>query len=88
MARGEGWGKRLSRGAASWVRGPGAVAPAPRGRDGPNLLPSETWGGGTPFLTDARAALQFEPTYEEFPALDSDSLLDYSSMQRLGAKLG
>ncbi|XP_036163266.1 V-type proton ATPase 116 kDa subunit a2 isoform X2 [Myotis myotis] len=32
--------------------------------------------------------LRFEPTYEEFPALDSDSLLDYSSMQRLGAKLG
>ncbi|XP_015422703.1 PREDICTED: V-type proton ATPase 116 kDa subunit a isoform 2 [Myotis davidii] len=30
----------------------------------------------------------FEPTYEEFSALDSDSLLDYSSMQRLGAKLG
>nr|AAP92640.1 Cc1-3 [Rattus norvegicus] len=32
--------------------------------------------------------VEFEPTYEEFPALESDSLLDYSCMQRLGAKLG
>uniref|UniRef100_A0A2K5J5H2 V-type proton ATPase subunit a n=1 Tax=Colobus angolensis palliatus TaxID=336983 RepID=A0A2K5J5H2_COLAP len=32
--------------------------------------------------------MQFEPTYEEFPSLESDSLLDYSCMQRLGAKLG
>ncbi|XP_031193833.1 V-type proton ATPase 116 kDa subunit a [Mastomys coucha] len=32
--------------------------------------------------------VEFEPTYEEFPALENDSLLDYSCMQRLGAKLG
>lgn len=36
----------------------------------------------------ASVSFQFEPTYEEFPALESDSLLDYSCMQRLGAKLG
>uniref|UniRef100_A0A8C8GL14 V-type proton ATPase subunit a n=1 Tax=Oncorhynchus tshawytscha TaxID=74940 RepID=A0A8C8GL14_ONCTS len=28
------------------------------------------------------------PTYEEFPFLEKDSMMDYSSMQRLGAKLG
>uniref|UniRef100_A0A8C0KS39 V-type proton ATPase subunit a n=1 Tax=Canis lupus dingo TaxID=286419 RepID=A0A8C0KS39_CANLU len=32
--------------------------------------------------------VEFEPTYEEFPPLENDSLLDYSCMQRLGAKLG
>ncbi|OWK15034.1 ATP6V0A2 [Cervus elaphus hippelaphus] len=32
--------------------------------------------------------LRFEPTYEEFPPLENESLLDYSCMQRLGAKLG
>lgn len=26
--------------------------------------------------------------YEEFPFLEKDSMMDYSSMQRLGAKLG
>lgn len=36
----------------------------------------------------ASVSFQFEPTYEEFPALENDSLLDYSCMQRLGAKLG
>lgn len=36
----------------------------------------------------ASMSFQFEPTYEEFPALENDSLLDYSCMQRLGAKLG
>lgn len=36
----------------------------------------------------ASMLFQFEPTYEEFPALENDSLLDYSCMQRLGAKLG
>ncbi|XP_060026750.1 V-type proton ATPase 116 kDa subunit a 2 isoform X3 [Lagenorhynchus albirostris] len=35
-----------------------------------------------------RRDMQFEPTYEEFPPLENDSLLDYSCMQRLGAKLG
>ncbi|XP_059974790.1 V-type proton ATPase 116 kDa subunit a 2 isoform X2 [Mesoplodon densirostris] len=35
-----------------------------------------------------RRDAQFEPTYEEFPPLENDSLLDYSCMQRLGAKLG
>ncbi|XP_049625162.1 V-type proton ATPase 116 kDa subunit a 2 [Suncus etruscus] len=32
--------------------------------------------------------VEFEPTYEEFPPMESESLLDYNSMQRLGAKLG
>lgn len=36
----------------------------------------------------ASMSFQFEPTYEEFPTLENDSLLDYSCMQRLGAKLG
>lgn len=26
--------------------------------------------------------------YEEFPFLEKDTMMDYSSMQRLGAKLG
>lgn len=38
--------------------------------------------------TFVRRNVEFEPTYEEFPALENDSLLDYSCMQRLGAKLG
>ncbi|XP_023576211.1 V-type proton ATPase 116 kDa subunit a isoform X2 [Octodon degus] len=32
--------------------------------------------------------VEFEPTYEEFPSLENECLLDYSCMQRLGAKLG
>nr|XP_004611199.1 unnamed protein product [Sorex araneus] len=32
--------------------------------------------------------VEFEPTYEELPPVESESLLDYNSMQRLGAKLG
>ncbi|KAM5237711.1 V-type proton ATPase 116 kDa subunit a 2 [Ctenodactylus gundi] len=35
-----------------------------------------------------RRNVEFEPTYEEFPSLESESLLEYSCMQRLGAKLG
>ncbi|VTJ57197.1 V-type proton ATPase 116 kDa subunit a 2 isoform X3 [Marmota monax] len=38
--------------------------------------------------TFVKRNVEFEPTYEEFPSLENDSLLDYSSMQRLGAKLG
>ncbi|XP_020927888.1 V-type proton ATPase 116 kDa subunit a isoform X1 [Sus scrofa] len=38
--------------------------------------------------TFVKRNVEFEPTYEEFPPLESDSLLDYSCMQRLGAKLG
>ncbi|XP_055214347.1 V-type proton ATPase 116 kDa subunit a 2 isoform X2 [Gorilla gorilla gorilla] len=38
--------------------------------------------------TFVKRNVEFEPTYEEFPSLESDSLLDYSCMQRLGAKLG
>nr|XP_044988430.1 V-type proton ATPase 116 kDa subunit a2 isoform X2 [Jaculus jaculus] len=38
--------------------------------------------------TFVRRNVEFEPTYEEFPTLENDSLLDYSCMQRLGAKLG
>eukprot|EP00070_Physeter_catodon_P029409 XP_028336303.1 V-type proton ATPase 116 kDa subunit a isoform X4 [Physeter catodon] len=38
--------------------------------------------------TFVRRSAQFEPTYEEFPPLENESLLDYSCMQRLGAKLG
>ncbi|XP_036132259.1 V-type proton ATPase 116 kDa subunit a2 isoform X4 [Molossus molossus] len=39
--------------------------------------------------TFVRRNVEFEPTYEECPPhLDSESLLDYSCMQRLGAKLG
>ncbi|XP_004595468.2 V-type proton ATPase 116 kDa subunit a 2 [Ochotona princeps] len=34
-----------------------------------------------------RRNVEFEPTYEEFPSLENESLLDYN-MQRLGAKLG
>ncbi|XP_053444373.1 V-type proton ATPase 116 kDa subunit a 2 isoform X2 [Nycticebus coucang] len=38
--------------------------------------------------TFVKRNIEFEPTYEEFPPLENDSLLDYSCMQRLGAKLG
>ncbi|GAB5578973.1 V-type proton ATPase 116 kDa subunit a2 isoform X1 [Prionailurus iriomotensis] len=38
--------------------------------------------------TFVKRNVEFEPTYEEFPPLENDSLLDYSCMQRLGAKLG
>ncbi|KAF6333422.1 hypothetical protein mRhiFer1_008180 [Rhinolophus ferrumequinum] len=38
--------------------------------------------------TFVKRNVEFEPTYEEFPSLDGDSLLDYSCMQRLAAKLG
>ncbi|XP_004844020.1 V-type proton ATPase 116 kDa subunit a isoform X1 [Heterocephalus glaber] len=38
--------------------------------------------------TFVRRNVEFEPTYEEFPSLESESLLDYTCMQRLGAKLG
>uniref|UniRef100_A0A2K6TYF1 V-type proton ATPase subunit a n=1 Tax=Saimiri boliviensis boliviensis TaxID=39432 RepID=A0A2K6TYF1_SAIBB len=38
--------------------------------------------------TFVKRNVEFEPTYEEFPSLENDSLLDYSCMQRLGAKLG
>ncbi|KAG8515005.1 V-type proton ATPase 116 kDa subunit a isoform 2, partial [Galemys pyrenaicus] len=38
--------------------------------------------------TFVRRNVEFEPTYEEFPPLENESLLDYSCMQRLGAKLG
>ncbi|XP_069880969.1 V-type proton ATPase 116 kDa subunit a 2 isoform X2 [Dipodomys merriami] len=38
--------------------------------------------------TFVRRNVEFEPTYEEFPSLENDSLLDYSCMHRLGAKLG
>ncbi|XP_077570550.1 V-type proton ATPase 116 kDa subunit a 2-like [Stigmatopora nigra] len=31
---------------------------------------------------------QVQVTYEEFPFLEKDTMMDYSSMQRLGAKLG
>ncbi|XP_022520422.2 V-type proton ATPase 116 kDa subunit a isoform X2 [Astyanax mexicanus] len=31
---------------------------------------------------------QVQPQYEEFPFLEKESMMDYSSMQRLGAKLG
>ncbi|XP_060998058.1 V-type proton ATPase 116 kDa subunit a 2 isoform X1 [Dama dama] len=38
--------------------------------------------------TFVKRSVEFEPTYEEFPPLENESLLDYSCMQRLGAKLG
>ncbi|KAF4011789.1 hypothetical protein G4228_003489 [Cervus hanglu yarkandensis] len=38
--------------------------------------------------TFVKRNVEFEPTYEEFPPLENESLLDYSCMQRLGAKLG
>ncbi|KAB0400319.1 hypothetical protein E2I00_006099 [Balaenoptera physalus] len=38
--------------------------------------------------TFVKRNLEFEPAYEEFPPLENESLLDYSCMQRLGAKLG
>ncbi|CAO2629686.1 V-type proton ATPase 116 kDa subunit a 2 [Lemmus lemmus] len=38
--------------------------------------------------TFVRRNVEFEPTYEEYPTLENDSLLEYSCMQRLGAKLG
>ncbi|XP_060049232.1 V-type proton ATPase 116 kDa subunit a 2 isoform X3 [Erinaceus europaeus] len=38
--------------------------------------------------TFVKRNVEFEPTYEEFPPLERESLLDYNSMQRLGAKLG
>uniref|UniRef100_A0A5F8GXD3 V-type proton ATPase subunit a n=1 Tax=Monodelphis domestica TaxID=13616 RepID=A0A5F8GXD3_MONDO len=38
--------------------------------------------------TFVKRNIEFEPSYEEFPSLEKDSLLDYNCMQRLGAKLG
>ncbi|XP_036609429.1 V-type proton ATPase 116 kDa subunit a2 [Trichosurus vulpecula] len=38
--------------------------------------------------TFVKRNIEFEPSYEEFPSLERDSLLDYNCMQRLGAKLG
>ncbi|XP_063081559.1 V-type proton ATPase 116 kDa subunit a 2 isoform X2 [Cavia porcellus] len=38
--------------------------------------------------TFVKRNMEFEPTYEEFPSLENECLLDYSYMQRLGAKLG
>ncbi|XP_003420372.1 V-type proton ATPase 116 kDa subunit a 2 [Loxodonta africana] len=38
--------------------------------------------------TFVKRNVEFEPAYEEFSSLETESLIDYSCMQRLGAKLG
>lgn len=63
----------------------------------PSLITHEEWNllfhkySSLPSLDYVSLPLQREPVqvaYEEFPFLEKDTMMDYSSMQRLGAKLG